>query len=209
MSNENPTEPREVFDENEASIAQKKQEITDAVAAGEYDKVAELAQEAKAMETAGNEMKEDAHGEALEMNTGIDEAKAAEEKAAREVALAEQAKLDAEKSQQEAAALLEKMKSDNTTETGAENEEDPERALEIAEAEFKEVAKELKEVSQKVSKLVTEEWEKFQSNHTERFSIADYSPELSELAKKSDELSADYHKKENKARSLRVRLNSQ
>jgi len=109
MSNENPTNSREVFDENEAGIAQKKQEITDAVTAGDYGKVAELAQEAKAMETAKGEMINSARDEATEVNKGIDEAKAAEEKAAREAALAEQARQDAEKSQQEADALLEKM----------------------------------------------------------------------------------------------------
>ncbi|MCX6786390.1 MAG: hypothetical protein NTU85_01025 [Candidatus Kaiserbacteria bacterium] len=113
MSNENPTSSREVFDENEAGIAQKKQELTDAVAAGDYGKVAELAQEAKSMETAKVEMMGNAQEEALEINKGIDEAKAAEEKAGREAALAEQAKLDAEKSQKEAAEILEKLKGGN------------------------------------------------------------------------------------------------
>lgn len=120
MSNENPTNSREVFDENEAGIAQKKQEMTDAVAAGDYSKVAELAQEAQTMEAAKAEMVDSARDEATEINKGIDEAKAAEEKAAREAALAEQAKLDAEKSQQEAAALLEKMQGGGT-ESSQEN----------------------------------------------------------------------------------------
>jgi hypothetical protein len=122
MSNENPTEnPREAFDENEAGIEQKKQEMTDAVAAGDFAKVAELAQEAKGMEAAKAEMVGNAYDEATEMNKGIDEAKAAEEKVAREAALAEQAKQDAENSQKEAAALLEKMQggpAENSAEQG-------------------------------------------------------------------------------------------
>lgn len=114
MSNEKPTEksqsPREAFDENETGIEQTKKAATEAMMTGDYDKAAELVQAAKGMEATKGEMKEDAHVEALEINKGIDDAKAAEEKAAREVALAEQAKLDAEKSQQAAVALLEKMK---------------------------------------------------------------------------------------------------
>lgn len=131
MSNENPTEnSRDVFDENEAGIAQKKQEMTDAVAAGDYAKVAELAQEAEGMKVANKEIYEKDVDEALETNKGIDEAKALEEKAAREAALAEQVKLDAEKSQKEAAELLEKMKGSNA-ESEQENVSLSDEALKV------------------------------------------------------------------------------
>lgn len=50
---------------------------------------------------------------ALRENQEFDEAKAAEEKAQRETVLAEQAKVDAGRSQKEAAELLEKLKNDN------------------------------------------------------------------------------------------------
>ncbi|OGG92990.1 hypothetical protein A2609_02025 [Candidatus Kaiserbacteria bacterium RIFOXYD1_FULL_47_14] len=56
-----------------------------------------------------NKNVENAHEEALEMNKDIDEAKVAEEKAGREAELAEQARQDTERSEQEAAALLGKM----------------------------------------------------------------------------------------------------
>ena len=139
MSNENPTNSREVFDENEAGIAQKKQEITDAVATGDYGKVAELAQAAKEMETAKGDMidnahdealLEETHGEALKDNEKFDEATATLEKAKREGELAEQAKQDAENSQKEAAALLEKMKGGST-----ENKESDEVGKEVAQIE--------------------------------------------------------------------------
>ncbi len=122
MSNENPTSSREEFDKNEESIAQKKQAINEAIAAGDYGKVAELAQEAKAMETAKSEMIGGAHSEALEENETRDAEKEMDnlheqalednkaiDKANRKAALAEAAKLDAENSAKEAAAILEKL----------------------------------------------------------------------------------------------------
>lgn len=109
MSNENPMNSREKFEEAEGSLEQKKKAIVQALESGDYDSVSTLAQEAKGMEQAKSEMVGDAHSEALEMNRQVDEEKAAEEKASREAAAAEAARLDAEKSQQEAAALLAKM----------------------------------------------------------------------------------------------------
>ncbi len=106
MSNENP---RETFDKNEADIAQTKQAIAEAATAGDYDKVGALAQEAKNMEAAKGEMVGEAREEATEENKAFDEAKAAEERAKRDAELAEQAKLQAEKDSQEAAALLAKL----------------------------------------------------------------------------------------------------
>jgi hypothetical protein len=70
------------------------------------------------METAKSEMIGNDRAEATEMNKEFDEAKAAEEKAQREAELAEQQRLDAEKSAQEAAEVLEKLKG-NTV--GVEN----------------------------------------------------------------------------------------
>ncbi len=109
MSNENPMNSREKFEEAEGGIEQKKKAIAQALEAGDYDSVSTLAQEAKGMEQTKSEMVGDAHSEALEMNRQVDEEKAAEEKASREAAAAEAAAQDAERSQQEAAALLAKM----------------------------------------------------------------------------------------------------
>lgn len=117
MSNENP---RETFDKNEAGIVQTKQAIAEAAAAGDYDKVATLAQEAKGMEAAKGEMVGEAQGEALDDNKTFDEAKAAEEKAKRDAELAEQAKLQAEKDSQEAAALLAKLQGGTVESTPVE-----------------------------------------------------------------------------------------
>jgi hypothetical protein len=113
---ENPN-PREIFDKNEAGIAQTKQAIAEAAASGDYDKVGALAQEAKNMEAAKGEM-------VGEVNRGIDEAKAAEEKAKRDAELAEQAKLQAEKASQEAAQLLEKMQGGSTESPSTEKAEE-------------------------------------------------------------------------------------
>ncbi len=110
MFNFEKASSRETFDANEAGIAQKKQEMTAAVAAGDFDKVATLAQEAKAMETAKGEMLGNAQDEALEINKKIDEAaEAARERAAQEAARAERARLDAENSQKEAAEILARL----------------------------------------------------------------------------------------------------
>lgn len=128
MSSENPTNSREVFDENEAGIAQKKQELTDAVAAGDYGKVAELAQEAKSMEATKGEMIDNAHDEA----SGI-------EKEKREAALAEQARQEQETSQKEAAELLEKMKGGNDSAEGLQNETGSAEKLERANQLLKEL----------------------------------------------------------------------
>ncbi len=104
---ENPN-PRETFDKNEDGIAQTKKAIAEAVAAGDYDKVGTLAQEAKGMEASNLEMSTVSQ-EAVDDNKAFDEAKAAEEKAKRDTELAEQAKLQAAKDSQEAAALLAKL----------------------------------------------------------------------------------------------------
>lgn len=117
MAHENINQnPREVFDENEESIAQKKQEITQALEAGDYDKVATLAQDAKNMEVAKSEMKESAHGKALEDNKTFDEAKAAQEKAQRNAKLAEQAQRQSVEDAKKAADLLEKLESSKNKE---------------------------------------------------------------------------------------------
>lgn len=105
MSNENP---RETFDKNEAGIVQTKQAIAEAVAAGDYDKVGALAQEAKEMETANVEMSTVSQ-EALDENKAVGDAMAVQEKAQRQIELAEQSKLQAEKDSQEAATLLAKL----------------------------------------------------------------------------------------------------
>lgn len=109
---EKPADPRENFAENEADIEQKKQEIAQALEAGDYASVAALAQEAKGMETARGEMVNEAHGEALEDNKVFDEAKAAE-KAQKDAEIAEQARLQTEADAAEAAALLAKLQGGN------------------------------------------------------------------------------------------------
>lgn len=119
---ENPN-PRETFDKNEAGIAQTKQAIAEAAAAGDYDKVGALAQEAKNMEATKSEMVDSAHGEALEINDKVDEARATQEKARRQIELAEQSKIQAEKDSREAAQLLEKLTGKNVGASPTENAE--------------------------------------------------------------------------------------
>lgn len=122
MNNENPN-PRETFDKNEAGIAQTKQAIAEAVAAGDYDKVGALAQAAKSMEASNLEMSTPSQ-EATDDNKAFDEAKAAE-KAQKDAERTEQAKQQTEKDKQEAAALLEKLTGGNAGAKGEEVSEAP------------------------------------------------------------------------------------
>lgn len=118
MTNENPN-PREVFDQNEANIAQTKKAIAEAATTGEYDKVAALAQEAKIIETANVEMSTVSQ-EAINENKAVGDAQVAQEKAKRQIELAEQMKLQAEKDALEAAQLLEKLTGKNVGATSSE-----------------------------------------------------------------------------------------
>ena len=67
---------KEAFNQNAESIEQKKQAITEAVTAGDYEKVAALAQEAKSMEAARNEMMGETQADAEIMNTEFNAEKA-------------------------------------------------------------------------------------------------------------------------------------
>ncbi len=124
---------REDFASNEEQVAAKKAAIAEAAAAGDYDKVAELAQAAKGLETSKNEMmsntedaaraenaerdaaakKEGDHVEALEMNKAFDESQAAEKAAQERAKIAEADKLSAEADAAAAAKLAEQIKSGN------------------------------------------------------------------------------------------------
>jgi len=95
---ETPVSSRETFDKNEENILQTKQELAEAVTAGNYDRVTALAQEAKNLEATRNEMKDIAHDEAD-----------AEEKTRKEAELAAEAKLQAEKAAQEAARVSKEL----------------------------------------------------------------------------------------------------
>lgn len=121
---------REDFASNEEQVATKKQAIAEAVAAGDYDKVAELAQEAKRLEGDKQEMmnatqeaalaenaerdmatkKEGDHAEALEMNKAFDESQAAEAVAKEKARIAEEDKLKAEADAAAATKLAEQIK---------------------------------------------------------------------------------------------------
>ena len=126
---EKQVDPRETFNNNEENIAQKKQAIAEAAIAGDFDKVASLAQEAKGLDGNKNEMignaqeearaenaerdlakeKESAHGEALEMNKAFDENKAAENAALEKARVAEEDRLQAEKEAAQLVAIRAKL----------------------------------------------------------------------------------------------------
>lgn len=143
------TASREDFASNEEQVAAKKQAIAEAAAAGDYDKVAELAQAAKGLEADKNEMmgtvqeeataenaerdmvvkKESDHAEALEMNKAFDESKAVEAAAQERARIAEEDRLSAEADAAVAAKLAEQIKNGNVgaeaqlVSSGVENQE--------------------------------------------------------------------------------------
>lgn len=88
---EEQSNSRKAFEENEDTIESKKKAIAEAAAAGDFEKIATLAQEAKNLEAAKNEMLGNAQEEASIENEKFDEIKAAEKAEAERIAAEEQA----------------------------------------------------------------------------------------------------------------------
>lgn len=109
--------------EHEADVAEKNRQIAEAAAAGDYEQVRELAQEAESMVEAKGEASGEAPANALEDNAQFDEAQAAQAKAERQAMLAEQVQADAEESQQAAAELLARLQGKFAESDQAESEE--------------------------------------------------------------------------------------
>ncbi|MGB4833812.1 MAG: hypothetical protein WBP40_02150, partial [Candidatus Moraniibacteriota bacterium] len=104
---------RESYAAKEEEIAAQKKAIAEAVAAEDYDKVAELAQQAKVLEGEKNEMLGSAREEAGDMNKAIGESKVAEAAAQEQARIAEEARQQAEADAAAAAKLLGQIKDGN------------------------------------------------------------------------------------------------
>lgn len=104
---------RESYTAKEEEIAAQKKSIAEAVAAGDYDKVAELAKQAKALEGAKDEMLGSAQEDANDMNKAIGESKAAEAAAIEKARIAEEGRQQAEADAARAAKLLGQIKDGN------------------------------------------------------------------------------------------------